>query len=106
MAAVGSSIDKIETLLNSIVVPDSKRIIELRFGLVDGIEHTLYEVADILNEEKHSEKRMKEFFKNKDITKMYEFMLGNVNWSAEDVRRDEASTLIELKTILNSYNRG
>ena len=49
---------------------------------------------------------MKEFFKNKDITKMYEFMLGNTTWSAEDVRRDEASTLIELKTILNSYNRG
>ena len=54
-----------------------RRAIELRYGLADGIEHTLDEIDDIMSKEMHTEKelekarkdriRIKELFKEMDI---------------------------------------
>ncbi len=99
---IGTNIDEILDLLNIVPIPYSKEIIELRFGIKDSKEYTLFEVADIINEKE----------KSKSVIDRYLEDIKGVGgkglleeWNAEAVRRNEASTIRIIKNIIESKKR-
>lgn len=93
---VGTNVDMIERVIDIIPFPYARRVIELRFGLEDGKEHTLFEVADILKEEDNKKGIAKVYLEtfNKCIIKPID-----EEWNAEAVRKTEANTVHELRKI-------
>ena len=96
---VGANVEEIVNVLDKISIPSSKEIIELRFGLRDGKEYTLFEVADILKEKDKNKSVIETYLDN---LKQYGIKNLFEEWNAEAVRKSEATTIRILKTIFES----
>ena len=94
---VGADINLIIELLDILPFPYGKEIIELRFGIKDGNEHTLLEVANILQE-----REMKKSVIDRYISDTKHILMKPLfgQWTMEAVRKSEAAALHILKDIV------
>ena len=99
---VGTNLDKIKKGLDLIPFPYAKKIIELRFGLLDGKEYTLFEIPKILNEEEKEKGFAKVYLEN-----LNKFIIKPIDeeWNAEAVRRTEAYTIHELQELFKNIGK-
>ncbi len=94
---IGADLGSIMGILNIIDIPYSKDIIELRFGLRDGVEHTLFEVADMIKgkeESKNFIERYQDSIKGIGIKPIFG------QWNAEAVRKSEATIIHIIREII------
>ena len=96
---IGTNIERIRDLLNIIPLPYSKEIIELRFGIRDGREYTLFEVADIIKEKENNKSVIDRYLSN---IKGVEIKPIFGEWNAEAVRKTEATTIRIIKKIIEN----
>ena len=96
---IGADINKIMSVLERLAIPNSKEIIELRFGIRDGKEYTLLEVADILNK-KETNKSVIDWYL--DSIHQIDFKPLFSKWDMEAVRKTEATTIRIIKNVIEN----
>ena len=97
---VGGNIDEIKKYFDKLILPYEREIVELRYGLADGKEYTLYEVANFLNEKEHSKERLKKFEEDKTYAKQFGINLRLNEWSMKSVNELEIKAIHRLKYCL------